>query len=228
MASAQSPSFECSPKALKIGNSDGQSLLAKVQTSYNGVASLRADFDQESYMAALEMGESSSGKMWFSKPGKMRWDYTFPEEQTFTVREKTLWLYQKNENQVLIDDFRNVLITDLPVAFLMGIGDLTKDFKFLKGCETPDGIVVELSPKSQEKLQGFSLLIDTGSSLPIGAKVTDVGGNITSIRLSKLETVSKVEDNIYDPIMPPGADVVDRRKGELMSMAPAGFQKFFS
>jgi outer membrane lipoprotein carrier protein len=213
-------SFDCAGEK-ELAGSEARDLLRKVQERYSRVTSVEADFQQHSYLAALDLAEMSSGQVWFSKPGKMKWHYTDPDEQVFLVREKVLWFYQKEDNQVLIDDFEDVLISDLPVSFLMGIGDLNENFLLHKVCRKNEGLVLDLKPKSSngaepesldEPLRGFKLLVDNYTFSPVGAEVVDVGGNITSIILSKRVFDQVLKSSLFEPKFPRGIDISDRRK----------------
>ena len=63
-----------------------ESLTARVQTYYDRILGLRADFEQVSRSVALGAGQgatqSSKGNVVLAKPGKMRWEYTGPEPQS--------------------------------------------------------------------------------------------------------------------------------------------------
>lgn len=194
-------------------------ILGKVQKAYAGVASLNSTFRQESTLAALGTAETSKGEMWFAKPGKMAWHYKAPEEQLFVVRDKTVWLYQVTEKQVIIDNFVDILLTDLPVAFLMGLGDLERDFVLESLCTSPDGVVLDLRQRRQERsgegergLKGFKVLIDPQTFLPRGASVMDVGGNVTSIVFDKVKANASVSDDRFAAPSLKGLDVQDRRR----------------
>lgn len=215
---AQARAFDCLPgKNLSLKN--GMTIVEKVQTSYAKVNTLEASFVQDSFVSSLEVSELSSGQVWFSKPGRMKWLYARPEEQTFIVRDETLWLYQKRENQLLIDDFRNVLISDLPVAFLMGLGSLSRDFKLTKACEGIEGAVLEFVPAAKtqagenQSLKSFKLLV-SADYFPKGAKVSDIGGNTTAILLEDRKLNTSIEDQTYAGQFPRGADINDRRSKE--------------
>lgn len=216
-ANAQSPAFECSKReALKA--SDAKAQLEKVQGAYQGVKAISARFLQNSFLAALEAAEVSSGSVWFLKPGQMKWHYAEPEEQIFVVKDETLWLYQAAENQVLIDEFKKVLISDLPVSFLLGLGQLTRDFKIISACRNEDGLVFELAQHSaseDSELKGFKLLVDPSSYLPKGALVIDVAGNRTAVVLSELETSDKIAPETFSTAFKRGADVIDRRQKQV-------------
>ncbi|MBN8549167.1 MAG: outer membrane lipoprotein carrier protein LolA [Deltaproteobacteria bacterium] len=212
---AQSRAFDCDPSK-KISLKSAQEIVTRVQDNYAKVKTLQANFLQDSFVASLEVSELSSGQVWFSKPGKMKWLYKSPEEQTFIVRDETLWLYQNRENQLLIDDFRNVLISDLPVAFLMGLGNLSRDFKLTTACQGPEGTVLEFVPLAgdaqdpKQALKLFRLLVSV-DYYPKGAKVSDVGGNTTAILLEDRKTNSEIGDSVYASDFPKGADINDRR-----------------
>jgi len=207
--------FEC--RGTPFTPSAGAALLAEVQATYGRTQTLRARFVQDSYLAALDASERSSGQVWFEKPGRMRWEYESPEKQLFVVREETVWLYQPESNQVLIDRFRNVLISDLPVSFLLGLGSLATDFTLRKACSTAaGGAVLDLAPRAGGKqsasdtLAGFVLLVDAGR-MPSGANVVDVGGNITAIRLLEVTPNVAIDSARFKVEFPAGTDINDQR-----------------
>jgi len=211
--SAQSTPFDC-PKGKALAAAEKAVLLEEVQGAYSKINALKASFTQSSFVAALETSELSSGEVWFQKPGFMKWHYAEPNEQIFVIKKDTLWLYQSSENQVLIDNFKDVIISDLPVAFLMGLGDLKRDFELTQACSGSDGLVLVLKPKRNNangELKGFSLLVDPQSKLPIGALVTDVAENKTSIILSKIEPQEVLAEDTFSTNFKKGADIIDRR-----------------
>ncbi len=213
---AEQGDFSCSGgKALAVAK--GREVVQHVQEAYSKVASLSASFSQDSFVSALEISEMSSGTVWFTRPGKMKWLYLSPEEQTFLVRDGTLWYYQKSENQLVIDDFKDRVISDLPVAFLMGLGNLSRDFNLLRACPGAVGTILEFAPGQtaqstpSSSLKAFKLLVGD-DFYPRGAAVTDVGGNTTSILLSGLSVNVKVPEDTFAASFPKGGDINDRRK----------------
>jgi outer membrane lipoprotein carrier protein len=217
-ASAQLESFSCPPSST-VAAGTAREILQRVQTQYMQVQSMKGGFRQDSYVAALDEGEISSGAMLFAKPGKMRWSYKTPRIQEVVVREGELWMYQPDKGQVLIDDIGAVLLSALPISFLMGIGNVTKDFDLVSACRSPAGLVVKLVPHKKETkegaaegLQGFDLLVNEGKSVPQGAKITSVGGNITAIVFENLQLNSGVSaQDKFVLEYPNGVDILDRR-----------------
>jgi len=214
VAHAQMKAFECAESAT-IGITEAQGYLSRTQKAYEQVTSLQAEFSQDSYLAALAAQEQSKGSVLFVKPGRMKWEYSEPEPQMFLIDGKTFWLYQPKDRQVIIDVTNEVLLSDLPVAFLMGIGALDKDFTLEHACRTSSGFIFRLVPKGagqkDNQLAEFSLLVDGQDFLPRGGKTRDVGGNITALVLSRVKPNVSVADGTFEPEFPVGVDVQDRR-----------------
>jgi outer membrane lipoprotein carrier protein len=208
-ACAQTRAFDC---ARDSSISQGSALLEKVQSSYKSVGSLKADFNQQSYLAALDISEGSSGKLYFERPGKIKWDYTKPEPQTFLLNNESVYLYQPNEKQLVIDQMKEVLLSEIPVAFIMGVGKLSEEFTIKSFCTNSDGNVLTLNPKKTEsQVTELALLIDPSTNYPKGGKVTDQSGNVTSIVFENSQANAKLDSKTFEPNFPTGIDVNDRR-----------------
>jgi len=217
-AQAQLDSFECFGSAT-VTKSQAQAILERVQRTYSQIESMSGDFRQDSYVAALDEGEVSGGEMIFAKPGKMRWSYKKPRIQEVVVRDGELWMYQPDKGQVMIDDIGNVLLSALPISFLMGIGNVTRDFDMVSACRGKGGVVIKLVPHKagvskgeSEGLEGFDLLVDEAKNLPQGAKITSVGGNVTAILFENLQLNRPLGgSNRFVLEYPKGVDILDRR-----------------
>ncbi|RMG43203.1 MAG: outer membrane lipoprotein carrier protein LolA, partial [Candidatus Dadabacteria bacterium] len=200
-ARALSERFQCS-SARVLGESAGERLISRLQESYNRLSSFKADFLQESYLLALDTSEISAGTVYFDKPGRMRWEYRDPAGQLFIIADNTFWYYQPDERQVLVDSVQKAVLSDLPLSFLMGLGDLKKSFRLIKACQRKNSFILILSPESSHKrnngteLQEFSLLVSGDDYIPIGASIRDIAGNITSIVFENLKINITLDPNI--------------------------------
>lgn len=223
-AFAATRAFDCPASDKK--RIDGSAVLAKVQKRYEGVTTLRAKFEQDSYYAATDSSVPSEGEVLFGKPGKMRWHYSPPEEQVFILNNTTFWAYQSEQNQVTIDEVDKVLISNLPTTWLMGVGNLSTDFNLKSACRSAEGIVLTLNPKSKPakgsggSLEKFALLVDESTNLPKGAQVFHVGGNVDALVLRNLSVNPANEpigEESFSANFPKGADIIDNRNA-----APSG------
>ena len=63
-----------------------------VEARYARAHTLEAKF-YERYRASGQPGQSESGTVYFSKPGRMRWEYESPSTKLFLVDGVNVWLY---------------------------------------------------------------------------------------------------------------------------------------
>jgi outer membrane lipoprotein-sorting protein len=231
--------FTCKGKKA-LDKQGGLARMQQVQDAYKKLSGLHAQFTQTSYLAALDVAEKSSGEVWFSQPGKMRWHYSKPEKQDFVVVDNTFWFYQPEDEQATIDTFKAVALSDLPIAFLMGLGDLSRDFDVDAACagildgsgEGEKVIVLVLREKQKaegeavseengaepfekvdgaEGIAGLVLAVSAETNVPLAAEVRHLGGNSTSVLLENLDTGTAPKDEIFRLSWPKSTDVIDRR-----------------
>ena len=213
-ADTVSDSFKCTQE-LPEGQWGGK--LSSVQRAYQGLNSFNGEFEQDSYLAALDLSELSSGSVWFGGRGKMRWHYSLPEEQTFIIKEQTMWLYQPVDRQIILEDFSQFVLSDLPLAFLMGLGDLSKDFTVKSLCKAGTNLLFGMAPRKsdeparEEGIQQFKLLVSSSNYLPLGAQVQDLSGNINSVRFLKPKFNGSIDAKLFEFEYPDGVDVSDQR-----------------
>lgn len=67
-------------------------IVRSVEARYARSHTLEAKF-YERYRASGQPGQSESGTVYFSKPGRMRWEYESPATKLFLVDGTNVWLY---------------------------------------------------------------------------------------------------------------------------------------
>lgn len=76
----------------------GKEVIAAVERRYSHLRTMEADFVQRYTLGASTMVES--GRVYFSKPGRMRWEYDTPPGKLFLTDEDYAYLYLPQEQQV--------------------------------------------------------------------------------------------------------------------------------
>ncbi len=143
-------------------------ILNALEKKYTG-KSFTANFNQISKLAALEITEKASGKASFSHPGKMNWEYLEPEVHKIITDGVSLWIYQPDENQVMIGDAENFFKSGAGGAFLSDISLIRKNYTIkvkemaadyveidmIAKTPTPEisSIVIRISQKTNEILR---------------------------------------------------------------------------
>jgi outer membrane lipoprotein carrier protein len=67
-------------------------IVRAVEARYARAHTLQAKF-YERYRASGQPGQSETGTVYFSKPGRMRWEYESPSTKLFLVDGTNVWLY---------------------------------------------------------------------------------------------------------------------------------------
>ncbi len=188
-------------------------VVDKVQTQYESISSLTADFTQESTNKMLGQTQTTKGKVYFEKAGLMRWEYTAPPKSTWVSDGKRLWFYQPEENQVIVE---NVNPEDgrLFLAFLVGQGDLRQDFTVHRWDDEVDqtkyGYRIELTPrKPHAMLDRLILTIDKTTSYVRRAEFYDAYGNPTLILFKHIRINRKLPKDLFTFTIPPGTEVIE-------------------
>ncbi len=104
-------------------------LVARVQGVYQKNSKFQADFVQKTHIALLEKDIEEPGNMIFSKPGNFMIHYRGKQERKYICNGATLWIYHPKEQEAEVyPDIQN-LLTHEALAFLGGLGQMTKEFQ---------------------------------------------------------------------------------------------------
>jgi outer membrane lipoprotein carrier protein len=185
-------------------------IVDSLQKNYDATVDFVADFHQETEVKTLNRKLKASGKLYFKRPGKMLWRYEEPKGQLVLADGKNLYFYQPEQNQVIKSPLKNAFRSDIPLSFLLGLGNLKKDFNAtLKGTEE-NQYVLRLEPKGE--LGGFSevfVAVGRSTSDIDWVSVRDAAANVTTIRFSGMRKGVGVQESLFRFQVPDGVDIVE-------------------
>ena len=185
-------------------------ILERLQKSYDATADFVADFHQETEVKTLNRSMKAWGKLYFRRPGKMLWRYEEPKGQFVLADGKFLYYYQPEQNQIIKSPLKNAFRSDIPLSFLLGLGNLKKDFNAtLKATEENDDV---LRLESKGESGGYSEIlmgVSKNSSDIIWVSVRDAANNLTTIRFSGMRKGVGIKDSVFQLEVPKGVDVVE-------------------
>jgi len=184
-------------------------IVAKLQARYDSTSGFHADFSQEVESATLGQKVESRGTVVFKKPGRMRWEFAEPK-QTLVSDGEFFWLHQPADNQVIKTPFRQVFSSTTPASFLLGVGQLEKDFTITLAAENKDTYQLRLTAKADPEAIGVLDLTVNVKTFDIEqAVVTDPLGNITRLRFSNIDRTTPIQDDAFHFSPPAGVDVIE-------------------
>ena len=181
-----------------------------LQRTYDATADFVADFRQETEVKTLGRSLKASGKLTFKRPGKMLWNYESPKGQFVLADGKHLYFYQPEQNQVIKSPLKNAFRGDIPLSFLLGLGNLKKDFNATLKASDESQNVLRLEPKGEAG--GYSEIlvgVSKSSSDILWVSVRDAASNLTTLRFSGMRKGVGIKDSLFQLQIPNGADVVE-------------------
>jgi len=187
-------------------------VVKRLQARYDATKDFTADFSEAVEAATLGKTLESSGQVYFKRPGRMRWEFVEPEQQTIVADGQTLWIHQPDHHQVLKTPFRAAFQSATPISFLFGVGELAKEFTpSLVPIPGTDVIRLKLVPKQEQEQEIGVLVLDVNPQTYdiVAAEVTDPLGNVTRLKFSNLKRDVGLEDSKFAFTTPPGTDVVE-------------------
>ncbi|HSF57315.1 MAG TPA: outer membrane lipoprotein carrier protein LolA [Candidatus Binatia bacterium] len=197
------------PSSATDGRSADQ-IVDSLQKNYDATVDFVADFRQETEVKTLNRNLKAWGKLTFKRPGKMLWRYEEPKGQFVLADGKNLYFYQPEQNQVIKSALSNAFRSDIPLSFLLGLGNLKKDFNAaLKGADE-NQYVLRLEPKGE--LGGFSEVlvgVSRSTSDILWVSVRDAASNVTTLRFSAMRKGIGVPESLFRFQLPDGVDVVE-------------------
>jgi outer membrane lipoprotein carrier protein len=185
-------------------------IVDSLQKNYDATVDFVADFRQETEVKTLNRNLKAWGKLSFKRPGKMLWRYEEPKGQFVLADGKNLYFYQPEQNQVIKSPLKNAFRSDIPLSFLLGIGNLKKDFNATLKSSDENQHVLSLEPKGD--WGGFSEVlvgVSRTTSDILWVSIRDAASNVTSIRFSGMRKGVGVQESLFRFLVPDGVDVVE-------------------
>lgn len=100
-------------------------IVRAIEARYHDAKTLKAVF-LERYSDGRQGLEVESGTVYFSRPGRMRWEYESPEPKTFVSDGKTVWFYVPADHTVTRAPLKQSEDWRTPLALLTGKAQLSR------------------------------------------------------------------------------------------------------
>jgi outer membrane lipoprotein carrier protein len=180
--------------------------IEKMREFIQQTRSARAVFTQTVADSSGQISQKSSGTVQFQRPGKFRWTYSKPYEQLIVGDGETLWIYDKDLNQVTQRKLDKALGSS-PAALLAGADDIEKYFSLNAIGKKGKLDWLEVRPYDEDSLFDKVRMGFNKNTLEV-MELFDHFGQKTTIMLSRLERNPVTPADTYTFTIPDGADVV--------------------
>jgi outer membrane lipoprotein carrier protein len=204
-----------------IAAGDAKSIASVFESRYRNARMLRATF-LERYSDGSGAVTVESGTVYFSRPGRMRWEYESPEEKLFLVDGKTAWFYVPADHVVSRAKIKESSDWRTPLALLAGSANLAtvcQSLSVVDAAAVPAGAQAEPGssgdaasvllclPKGEADSEVF-LRIDSNSWV-VRLLIREPGKIETEFRFGNWEEGVAIPPEKFRFQPPPGTSVVD-------------------
>jgi outer membrane lipoprotein carrier protein len=206
------------PESAAAGDAEADACLRAavdaIQRRYASVRDLRAKFAQTSRSVALGMeapsvGTAARGTVVFAKPGKMRWSYEEPEPSLVVSDGETLWLYDPEHREVQRLGVGDGYLSGAAIQFLLGQGDVFRDFRVRAESCSPAAAQLELVPRRAASYERLRIRADSATGEILETAVVDLLGNVTEVAFTDIQVNLDPAPGLFRFEPPAGVRVID-------------------
>lgn len=209
----------------EIAKETPYAVAVRLQSYYETVKSLTFHFTQRTESALGGRPQAGSGEALFlkdDKSGKMRWNYSTPDQQVLVSDGVAFSMYFSKLNQMIVSPAAS-MESDLTYAFFTGSGSIPEDFLIFAadetiGADSLDGNikVIKLVPKEvQSQVNNIHLWITTDSLIK-RIEIQDHFETTTTLNLSNIKTDSLIAmneqevKNIFSFVPPEDTEIIEQ------------------
>lgn len=207
--------------ALPSGEAVAESLAGKLQKSYEGVTSMRAEFTQVLLHKESGARETRIGVLQFKKPLLVHWETKEPAEELLVVGKSEIWNVFPDEEVAykyplsIVEDTRSL------VRVITGQARLEQDFTFEEdGVEDGLNKLLVYPKEPVQSLVEAIFWVDPQSGLIRKFRIYDFYGNENEITFSKQKIGVSLSDSIFAYKPGKGIVVEDRTNMDSTTQQP--------
>jgi outer membrane lipoprotein-sorting protein len=124
--------------AMAVNSAPSASAIRRaLEARYRHATTLKAAF-YERFSDGKGGGQAESGTVYFSRPGRMRWEYESPQKELFIVDGKNVWFYVPADHAASRAKMKESSDWRMPIALLAGKADLGKMCRDIELIEAPE------------------------------------------------------------------------------------------
>lgn len=187
---------------------DIDDIISRLQRRYDSISTVSADFTQKVSSKGAPEPEVSGGRVYFKKPGKMRWLYSGSNRDELVSNGKTVWFFQPDLNQA-VERRQDPAVSNISTDFLSGMGSIKKDFTAGFVGEKEGRYIVELTPREGfANLKKLTIGIDKKDYTVVKTEVQDQFGNVTGVTFTDIKVNAPIKDSFFEWTPPKGVGVI--------------------
>jgi outer membrane lipoprotein carrier protein len=191
-------------------SSELDQLVLGLQGKYNKLRTLSVEFTQI-YTSPGEGMRRESGRLLLRKPGRMRWDYSSPENKLFVSNGRVMYEWVPTDKYATKMSVRESDDMRAPFMFLLGRGNLRGEFKVIEFAkESParaGNKVLRMIPKKTQEFRELLIEVDPNSLQLSRLSFVDSDGSRSDFLFSNIQENVPAKLQLFTFKPPPGVEV---------------------
>ncbi len=178
-------------------------IIEQISAASAKITTLECDFVQTKHLKILDNRLVSRGKMYYSQPDKLRWEYVTPYSYIFIMNQNQILLKNSTRADV-IDVNQNKIFKDISRLMMNSImGDMLKDnttFE-ISMASTKGGYTATLIPIKREMKQMWTKLVLLFDAESLGVKRMEMhekSGDCTIIELENVKINRAINSTLFN------------------------------
>ncbi len=192
---------------LDTGSARLDRILTRVQNHYRETNSFHAKFTEQ-VASPGGMKKNRTGSVYYLKPGRMRWEFAAPDTETIVSDGTIVYSYEPDLNQVIETPVKQILKSPSATTFLLGFGDLRRDFKASFTSPVPADGLIHLTLVPKDGGNQAEVALDQRTLNLAALQLTDAVGDKTVFRFTDWTNNPALADSLFEFEVPQGADIV--------------------
>ena len=190
-----------------------ESSIDALQKKYSRIVDLRLDFIQN-YKTPRRPSRTETGVLYLRRPGMMRWEYKSPSEKLFVSDGKSVYFYLPEEHQVQKTSVKESRDQRLPFLFLLGRGNLKKDFSKVEWAEDQKAffagnrVLYAYPKKNIDEFSKVLMEFDPATLQLQRVTIYDIDGSTSEFVFSNIKENSGLKALLFSFKIPPNVDVL--------------------
>ncbi|MHB8053756.1 MAG: LolA family protein [Candidatus Aminicenantales bacterium] len=187
-------------------------ILVRTESTLAGLSSLQADFEQAYFSATVSTPLREKGRLYYRKPGLMRWEYQGGTSQVVVLNNSVLETYDPEENQLIRQQVPEDQVQGTIFGLISGQARLAETYR-VENSPFPgaEGAVhqLKLTPVEEGETAYILVEIDARTSLLRRAIIFDWAGNKNEFAFSRLKTNLLLDPDLFTLKVPADCEIIE-------------------
>ncbi|MDI6765602.1 MAG: outer membrane lipoprotein chaperone LolA [Bacteroidota bacterium] len=189
---------------------DAGTVIKKLEKKYDSIRDASITFTQSIEFGVTKAKQTFDGKLMMKKGNRYRIEL---EQETIVTDGKSVWLFNKLNNQTLIDKYKEDPASFTPDKVLVNV-PMNYNAVLLgkEKIDDKDMSILKFTPKNEKiKIKWMKVWIDKEQWLMKKIQLLDAGNNLITYLVKELKINTGIPDSQFQFVAPAGVDVIDLR-----------------